>query len=233
MRSLVVGLDALCGLRELAGPLGPDPAAAALLAALAGAEAVRLGVGEEGRPVSEADLRDVSRAAPLELRIAPTHSLVKVALEARPVRVVLASEGRDGGFAAPLDFRVVGPALTPAVRMLRDAGLRVGALVAPDLEAVKAVHAADVESAVLFTGALLDLPEPARRSAFERLGDAARLAAKLRLEVGLAGRLALRDLAGVLGAAPVAERVCVGRAFVARAQLVGVERAVRDFRERL
>jgi hypothetical protein len=51
--------------------------------------------------------------------------------------------------------------------------------------------------------------------------------------VGVAGSLGLRDLAGVLAAAPVAERVCVGRAFVARAQLLGVERAVRDFRERL
>jgi pyridoxine 5-phosphate synthase len=233
VRSLVVGLDALFALREVSGKLGPDPAAAAMLAGLAGAEAVRLGVCEEGRPVSEADLRDVARAAPIELRIAPTHSLVKVALEARPVRVVLASETRAGGFAAPLDFRVVGPILGPAVRTLRDAGLRVGALLAPDLEAVKAVHAADVASAVLWTGALLELPEPARRSAFERLGDAARLAAKLRLEVGLSGGLGLRDLGSLLAAAPVAERVCVGRAFVALAQLVGVERAVRDFRERL
>src|SRR4029453_10528660 len=100
-RSVGVGLDALFALREVSGKLGPDPAAAAMLAGLAGAEAVRLGVCEEGRPVSEADLRDVARAAPIELRIAPTHSLVKVALEARPVRVVLATETRAGGFAAP------------------------------------------------------------------------------------------------------------------------------------
>jgi pyridoxine 5'-phosphate synthase PdxJ len=40
-------------------------------------------------------------------------------------------------------------------------------------------------------------------------------------------------LAAALAAAPVAERVCVGRAFVARAALVGIERAVRDFRERI
>jgi pyridoxine 5-phosphate synthase len=233
VRALVAGLDALCALREASGRLGPDLAAAATLASLAGADAVRLGAGEEGRPASEADLRDAGRAAPLELRIAPTPSLVKVALEARPARVVLAAEGRDRGFAAPLDLRLAGPTLAGAVRTLRDAGLRVGALLAPDLEAVKAAHAADVETAVLWTGATIDLPEPARRSAFERLGDAARLAAKLRLEVGLAGALGLRDLAPALAAAPVTERVCVGRALVARAALVGVERAVRDFRERL
>jgi pyridoxine 5-phosphate synthase len=233
VRSLVVGLDALCALRELAGRGGPDPVAAATLASLAGCDAVQLGVAEEGRPASEADVRDVSRAAPVELRIAPTPSLAKVALEARPARVVLAAESRDGGSGAPLDFRVLGPGLAAAVRTLRDAGLRVGALVAPDLEAVKAAHAADVEAAYLWTGASLDLPDASRRSALERFGDAARLAAKLRLEVGVSGALGLRDLAAVLAAAPVVERVCIGRAFVARAQLLGVERAVRDLRERI
>jgi pyridoxine 5-phosphate synthase len=233
LRSLVVALDSLCALREFAGRQGPDPVAAATLASLAGCEAVQLGVSDEGRPTNEGDVRDVARAAPVELRIAPTPSLAKVALEARPARVVLAAEGRDGGFGAPLDFRIHGPSLAPAVRTLRDAGLRVGALVAPDLEAVKAAHAAHVESAYLWTGASLDLPEPSRRSALERLGDAARLAAKLRLEVGVSGALGLRDLPSVIAAAPVVERVCVGRAFVARALLLGIERAVRDLREPL
>jgi pyridoxine 5-phosphate synthase len=234
VRRLVVALDGVCALRELAGRGGPDPAAAATLATLAGADAVQLAASEDARPVSEADLRDVARAADaLELRIAPTPSLAKVALEARPTRVVLAAEPRAGGLPGALDLRTAGPGLAATVRMLRDAGLRVAALVAPELEAVKAAHAAGVEATDLWTGSSVDLPEPARRGAFERLGDAARLASKLRLEVGVAGGLGARDLGPLLAAAPVAERVVVGRAFVARALLVGVERAVRDLREAL
>ena len=234
MRRLVLALDGLCALRELAGRGGPDPAAAATLATLAGADALQLGASEDGRPVSEADLRDVARAAEaLELRIAPTPSLAKVALEARPVRVVLASEGRAGALPGPLDLRTAGPGLPATIRMLRDAGLYVAAVIAPELDAVKAAHAAGIEAADLWTGATIDLPEPSRRAALERLGDAARLASKLRLEVGVAGGLAARDLAAVLAAAPVAERVVVGRFFVARAVLVGIERAVRDLREAL
>jgi pyridoxine 5-phosphate synthase len=233
VRALVVSLDALCSLRELCGGSGAEPVAAATLATLAGCDAVQLCVGEDGRPASESDLRDVGRAAAVELRIAATPSLAKVALEARPVRVVLAAEGRDRGVGGPLDFRLAGPTLGSAVRMLRDAGLRVGALVAPDIEAVKAAHAAHVEATDLWTGATVDLPDASRRVALERLGDAARLAAKLRLEVGVAGGLGLRDLGAVLAAAPVIERVVVGRAFVARAQLLGIERAVHAFRERL
>jgi pyridoxine 5'-phosphate synthase PdxJ len=233
VRALVIGLDALFAMREACGSGSADPVAMATLAALAGSDAVQLGVGEEGRPASEADVRDVARAAPVELRIAPTPSLAKVALEARPARVLLAGESRERGFGVPLDLRLAGPTLASAVRMLRDAGLRVGALIAPDLEAVKAAHAAHVEATDFWTGATVDLPDAQRRAAFERLGDAARLASKLRLEVGVAGALGLRELPLVLAAAPVIERVAVGRAFVARAQLVGVERAVRAFRERL
>jgi pyridoxine 5-phosphate synthase len=234
VRRLVLVLDGLCALRELAGPGGPDPAAAATLATLAGADAVQLGASEDERPVSEADLRDAARAADaFELRIAPTPSLAKLALEARPERVVLASEPRSGILPAPLDLRLAGPGLMATVRELRDAGLRVAALVAPELDAVKAAHAAGVEAADLWTGACLDLPEPSRRAALERLADAARLAAKLRLEVGVSGGLGVRELAPLLAAAPVVERVVVGRFLVSRALLVGLERAVRDLREAL
>ena len=57
MRALVVSLDALCALREICGPSAADPVAAATLAMLAGCDAVRLGVNDDGRPANEADLR--------------------------------------------------------------------------------------------------------------------------------------------------------------------------------
>ena len=91
MRRLVLGLDGMARLREAAG--GPALPAAAALACVAGADAVRLGLSEELPGVSERDLREVaSVGAVLELRMAPIPSLVKAALEARPDRVVLASK---------------------------------------------------------------------------------------------------------------------------------------------
>lgn len=232
-RRLSVCLDALAALREVA-PGATDVLATATLVQVAGADAVQLGLSEELRPVTEADLRDVARGAELELRIAPAPSLVKVALEVRPARVVLASEGRESGLQPlPLDFRAWGTALAPAARSLRDAGLRVEALVAPDLAAVKAAHGADLTGVDLYTGASLDLPPRERDAALDALGDAARLAAKLRMTVGVGGRLRVRDLPDVLERAPVVARATVGRAFVRRALLVGVERTVSDLRAAL
>ena len=229
MRRLVLGLDGMARLREAAG--GPALPAAAALACVAGADAVRLGLSEEREGVGERDLREVAAVGvALELRMAPIPSLVKVALEARPARVVLASG--VGGGPLPLDFRAWGNALPPALRTLADAGLACVALVSPDLAHVKSAHAVGVHGIELYTGGLVDLPLAERAEALARLGDAARLAAKLRLEVGIGGRLDEQSLAAVLEAAPIATSVTVGRAFVARAALVGIDRATRDLRDR-
>ena len=235
MRLLTLSLDALAALRDATEGNQPDLAAAATLAELVGADFVRLGVAEEMRPVREADVRAVrGAAAALELRMAPVPALVKVALETQPERLLLASEGRKGRvISSPLDFRAWGAALPSVVRTLHEAGLQVAVLVSPDLESVKAAHAADLSAVEFFTGALIDLPEAERRAALERLADATRLAAKLRLSVGVGGGLDMRDLTTVLAAAPGIERVAVGRSLISRAILVGLDRAVRDFRERL
>lgn len=235
MRRLVGALDSVFALREVGHTGRPDPIPLATLLEVAGLDAVQVGATEEQRPAEEADVRDLARAVQrLELRIAPVPGLVKLALETRPAAVVLASEAREApAFPMPLDFRAWGAALPPAVRTLREAGLPVRALVQADLEAVKACHAADIDGVDLHTGTVLDLPDGARSSAFERLGDAVRLAAKLRLRVGVAGGITLPAVPELLEAAPAIERVCVGRALFERALLVGADRSVRDFQMRL
>ena len=229
MRRLVVGLDGVAALREAAG--APALPAAAALACVAGAQGVRLGIGEDLHPVTERDLREVAAVgARLELRMAPIPSLLKAALEARPARVLLASSPGSSGAALPLDFRAWGSALPPVMRALEDAGLGAAALVSPDLAAVKAAHAVGARGVELYTGSLVDLPAAERSEALAKLGDAARLAAKLRLEIGLGGQLDEHSLGPVLETVPIAASVAVGRAWVARALLVGIDRATRDLR---
>jgi pyridoxine 5-phosphate synthase len=231
MRELVLVLDALAVLRAFGGPgAAPELAVVAGLAELGGAGAVRLGVSEAGGPLDAAGLRALRRAVGrLELRMAPVPALVKVALEIRPDRVLLASEpGAPGERAGALDWRAWGGALGGAARPLLDAGLEVGVRVAAEPEAVKAAHAAGARGVELFTERLGARAAPERAEIAARLGDAARLAARLRLRVGLGGGLDPHVMPEALEAAPDARRVAVGRAFVARAVLVGVERAARD-----
>lgn len=235
MRGLTVSLDALAALREAGGRMEPRLAIFALAADLAGADGVRVGVNEGLRPVRESDLHDLRRVArQLELRLAPTPSQLKLALEVRPDRVVLAAEPLRGALeAGPLEPAALRGQVQTAVRALREAGLSTWTRIAPDLEAVKAARAAEVDGVELHTLAVVDLPDSERPAALERFTDAARLAAKLRLPVHAAGALDGRRLRDLLAAAPVVEAVAIGRELIARALLVGVERAIRDLRAEL
>jgi len=235
MRLLVADLDAAAALREIARSGEPRLAAIALAAEMSGADAVRLSANEALRPVRESDLHDVRRVVrQLELRIAPTPSLLKLALEVRPDRVVLASEPtRDRLDAMPLDAAALRHALPPAARALREAGIPVWVRIAPEPESVKLARGTEIAGVELSSVGAIDLPESERAAALERFGDAARLASKLRLPIGVAGGLEAGRVRTIVLAAPILERVVVGRALVARALLVGIERAVRELRAEL
>ena len=88
MRRLVVSIDAVARLAEAThGRADFDLAAAAALAGLGGAAAVRASVGEDLRPIGESEVQHLRRASRgLELRIGVQPSLLKPVLEARPER---------------------------------------------------------------------------------------------------------------------------------------------------
>jgi len=220
------------GLREATHSGDVDLAAAVTLAELAGVDAVRLGVNDDLKPVAETDVRNARRAARrFELRMAATPGLLKVALEARPDRVLLAASAHDGGFAGgPLDPQSGAQALAPVMHGLQEAGIPVSLRVQPKLEAVKAAHAVRATGVELYTGAILDLPEGERAVELEALSDAVRLAAKLRMRIGIGGGLGYATVAEVLSSIPATEVVAVGRAAISRSLLVGLDRAIRDLR---
>jgi len=230
-RALVVDCDAVAALREI-GAGEPRLAAFALAAELAGADAVRVSVQESLRPVRESDLYDLRRVVrQLEIQLAPTPSLLKLALEVRPDRVVLASEpGAARRLGTPLELAALRTAAPLAARALREAGIPTSARIAPDPEAVKLARGADVAAVELATAGTVDLPESERAVALERVADAARIAGKLRLPLAAGGGLAKHRLGGLLAAAPAIESIAVGRALAARSLFVGLERAIAELR---
>jgi pyridoxine 5'-phosphate synthase PdxJ len=237
MRStrIVLSLDSWPALREFAGDDRSELGAAAALAELAGVDGLRLSINEDLLPVREADVIELRRASrSFELRMPVSQTLLKVPLEARPDRVILVGEHRDAkGSAPPVDARVAGPGLGVVLRSLEDAGISASVRIAPEVDAIRAVHAQGVGHVELFTGHLIDLPDAERRGALVMLGDTARLASKLRLGISVAGGLDERNVGEVLEAAPSVERIVFGRGLARRALLVGLDRAVRDFRDRM
>ena len=201
-----------------------------MLAELAGVDTIRIGIDDDLKPVREHDVEQARRAARrLELRMPPSPGLLKVALQAQPDRVLLSAGTREGRWAGgPLDLLRPEASLVPVLRSLDEAGLPVALRIPAHLESIKAAHGHGATAVELFTGSIVDLPARERRTELESLRDAVRLAAKLRLGIGLGGGLGFRSIPDVLAEAPAAEHIAVGRAALSRALLVGLDRALRD-----
>jgi pyridoxine 5-phosphate synthase len=168
----------------------------------------------------------------LNLEMAATQEMVKIAYEVKPDVVTLVPERREE-LTTEGGLDVVGgrEAVRKAVKTLRDAEIQVSLFIDPDLDQVKAAHRAEAEVVELHTGRYCDARLASdRRKELSRLVDACKAAAKLGLVVAAGHGLSYQNVGPVAAIAEI-EELNIGHAIVARAVLVGMERAVREMKE--
>ena len=230
---LGVNVDHVATLRQSRRTLYPDPVAAALLAELAGADQITIHLREDRRHIQERDLQVMRKtvATRLNLEMAATQEMVKIAYETKPDVATLVPERREE-LTTEGGLDVVGgrDAVRRVVKTLRDAEIRVSLFIDPDLDQVKAAHRAEAEVVELHTGRYCDARLASdRRKELSRLIDACKAAAKLGLEVAAGHGLNYENVVPV-AAIPEIEELNIGHSIVGRAVLVGFERAVREMK---
>jgi pyridoxine 5-phosphate synthase len=231
---LGVNVDHVATLRQSRRTPYPDPVAAAVLAELAGADQITIHLREDRRHIQERDLQILRRTVTtrLNLEMAATQEMVKIAWEVKPDIVTLVPERREeltteGG----LDVVAGRENLRKVVKTLRDAELEVSLFIDPDLDQVKAAHRVEAQVVEFHTGRYCDARlESDRRKELARLVDACKAAAKLGLVVAAGHGLNYRNVKPVAAISEI-EELNIGHAIVGRAVLVGMERAVREMRE--
>jgi pyridoxine 5-phosphate synthase len=231
---LGVNIDHVATLRQARRVPDPDPVQAAILAELAGADGITVHLRSDRRHIQDRDveiLRQVVKTR-LNLEMAATQEMLKIALTAKPHQVTLVPERREeitteGG----LDVVLNSVQLKPAVKMLEEGGIHVSVFVDPDLEQVKEAHRIDAHAIEINTAAYADArDEPGREAALRKTLDAARFGRKLGLAVHAGHGLTYENVRAV-AALPEISELNIGHNIVARAVLVGMERAVREMRE--
>jgi pyridoxine 5-phosphate synthase len=234
MARLGVNVDHVATVRQARRVPEPDPVQAAILAELGGAAGITVHLRADRRHIQDRDveiLRQVVKTR-LNVEMAATQEMVRLALTVKPDQVTLVPERREevtteGG----LDVVLNSLQLKPVVRMLAEGGIQVSLFVDPDLEQVKEAHKLDAHAIELNTAAYADAREErAREAALRKVTDAARLGRKLGLEVHAGHGLTYRNVGPIAALAEMSE-LNIGHNIVARALLVGMERAVREMRE--
>jgi pyridoxine 5-phosphate synthase len=230
-RRLVVNVDHVATVRQARGVHDPDPVAAANLALMGGANGIVVHLREDRRHIQDRDVRLIRQVVHRYfcLEMAATPEMLKVALEVRPTAVTLVPERREeltteGG----LDVRANATQLAEVVRALEEARVRARLFIDPDLEQVKSAHRVGAVAVEIHTGRYAE-GGPSTQDEFERICDAVRLAAKLRLEVGVGHGLDYANVEPLVALREI-EEFSIGHSIVARAIFVGMERAVAEMK---
>ncbi len=227
---LSVNIDHIATIREARRAREPEPAAAAILAELAGAEGITVHLRGDRRHIKERDrelLRQVV-STKLNVEMAATAEMVGIAVRIAVDQVTLVPERpheltTEGG----LDVVSNRGAVEQAVTGLREAGIKASIFIDAEPRQVAAARQAGADAVEINTGPYSSAGPGSRQNELARVAGAARAAAGDGLEVLGGHGLTYVNVRPIVTVPEIVE-LNIGHSIVARAALVGLERAVRE-----
>ncbi|MGH8441874.1 MAG: pyridoxine 5'-phosphate synthase [Nevskiaceae bacterium] len=230
---LGVNVDHVATIRQARGTGYPDPVQAGLLAARAGADSVTIHLREDRRHIQEHDVKRMlaESKVPVNLEMAITPAMIRLARKARPAYCCLVPERRqelttEGG----LDVAGQKAKVRAACERLRQAGIAVALFVDPDERQLAACRGSGAPHLEIHTGRYAEaVRAPERARELRRIADFAAAAAGAGFEVHAGHGLNLHNVTAV-AAIPEIVELNIGHSIVARALYVGFPRAVREMR---
>jgi pyridoxine 5-phosphate synthase len=230
---LAVNIDHIATIREARKTNEPDPVAAAVLCELAGAQGITVHLRGDRRHIQDRDVELLRRtvATHLNIEMASTTEMVRIAQTIKPHQVTLVPERRDevtteGG----LDVVLHAGNVEKTVAQLLDARIDVSIFVDPDLEQIRQCHKLRAPKIEINTGKYADAWHDGAgnwQHELDKVATAARAAKKLGLMVYAGHGLTYRNIDGI-ATIPEIEELNIGHSIVSRAALVGLESAVRE-----
>jgi pyridoxine 5-phosphate synthase len=228
---LAVNIDHFATLREARRGTEPEPVLVALLAEQAGAHGIVCHIRGDRRHIKERDLRLLREAVKTKLNVemAATDEMKKIALEIRPDVVSLVPE-RPEELTTEGGLNVSGNSahLGRHIEELRNADIRTSIFIDPDEGEISAANEIGADLIEINTGKYADLrPGGGQAKALAVIRAAAEFGASLGLEIHGGHGLDYQNV-GPIAAIPQMTELSIGFSIVARAAVVGVERAVKD-----
>ena len=227
---LGVNIDHVATLRQVRKAVEPDPVSAAVACEMAGADQITIHLREDRRHIQNRDvrlIREVVKTA-LNLEMAATSEMQEIALALRPDAVCIVPERREevtteGG----LNLVDASPSLGDLVATVKDAGIHATAFLDPDLRQINEAARFRFDAVEIHSGAYANAPPQRRAAELKKVKEAADAIRHLGMRVHAGHGLNYHNITALL-TVPHLEEVNIGHSIVARAIMVGMERAVRD-----
>lgn len=231
MTRLGVNIDHVATVRQARGVAYPDPVTAASIVELAGADGIVCHLREDRRHIQDRDLRLLRETiqTQLNLEMAATDEMIKIALTTKPDIVTLVPEKREelttaGGLDVVRNFR----SLKKAIHRLHSGNIPVSLFVDPDKNQIKASEEVEAEAIEIHTGHFCEARTPAQADdELKRILDAVAEASQRNLRIAAGHGLNYVNVRRIAEIREI-EELNIGHSIIARAVLVGLDRAVKE-----
>lgn len=231
MPKLNINIDHVATLRQARLSSEPDPVLAAYLCELSGADGIVVHLREDRRHIQYRDLSMLKESVKtnLNLEMAPTTEMVKVALKIRPDMITLVPEKREeltteGGLNVLKNKKKI----STVINKLKKSGLFVSVFIDPDIVQIKASKDIGADMVEIHTGRYADSTNE-QRQVYElnQIITSAGSAADLDLRVAAGHGLNYSNTKRI-AEIELIEELNIGYSIICRSVIVGIERAVRE-----
>ncbi len=231
---LCLNIDHIATLRNARSEVQPDPVSAALMAELAGIDGIVVHLREDRRHINERDVRLLREliTTKLDLEMAATEEIIKIACDVGPELVTLVPEKRqelttEGGINVIDNISLI----KDTIQELHKYDIEVSLFIEPDIRQIDA--AAEIESNIIeiHTGVFANaLSEEEQFDELDRIRAAAKHAKKLGLGVNAGHGLDYQNIK-IFRELTDVDEVSIGHSIIARAVFVGINQAVKEMFE--
>ncbi len=232
---LGVNIDHVATVRNARGEIYPSPLRAAILAEKNGADSVTIHLREDRRHINETDLKLIKSKLkiPLNLEIAATKEMLKIAIKRKPPFICIVPEKRkeittEGGLN--LDFKE--KFLKKIINKLKKNKSRVSLFIEPKLLDIKKAKLLGADCIEIHTGKICNLINKNKKfkKDFEKIKRAVLYANKLDLEVHAGHGLTYKS-ALILSKIKGIREFNIGHFLIGEAIFVGLTESIKRFKK--
>jgi|TARA_B110000971_G_scaffold182370_1_gene189469 pyridoxine 5-phosphate synthase len=231
---LGVNIDHVATVRNARGENYPSPLRSAILAEKYGAHSVTIHLREDRRHINDLDLKEIKSKLkiPLNLEIAATKEMLRIALKHKPSFVCIVPEKREevtteGG----LNLNYKKNFLKKCILQLKNNGSRVSLFIEPKNQDVKIAKELQVDCIELHTGKICNLINNKKNYLveFKRIKNAVNFATNLGLEVH-AGHGLTYNSAKIISKIRKIKEFNIGHFLVGESIYVGLPSVIKKFK---
>jgi len=232
---LGVNIDHVATIRNARGENYPDPLKAAIEAQNSGADSVTIHLREDRRHIRDFDLINIKKKIkiPLNLEIAPTNEMLKIAIKYKPKFVCIVPEKRkeittEGG----LNLKKKNNFLKKIINQLKENKIRVTLFIEPKKSDINLSKKLGANSVELHTGRFCNLLNNGKNyfKEYSKIKNAAIFSSKIGLDVHAGHGLTYKSAKIILNIKEIKE-YNIGHFIISESIFIGLKNSIKKFKK--